>query len=46
MWWSLSAAQGHKNAAKIRDAVAKLMTPTQIAKAERLAREWLEKHKR
>ena len=40
MWCSLSAAQGHKKAAKLCDAVAKRMTPAQIAEAARLAREW------
>ena len=40
MWYDLSAAQGHPNAAKQRDDVAKLMTPAQIAEAQKLAREW------
>ncbi len=39
MWWDLSAAQGNKDAAKSRDVFAKLMTPAQIAEAQRLARE-------
>jgi uncharacterized protein len=40
MWYNLSAAHGEKRAAEARDALAKQMTPTQIAEAERLAREW------
>ena len=44
-WYELAAAQGHDGAAVNRDLVlAKEMTPEQIAKAQRLAREWLEKH--
>ena len=31
-------------AVKGRDIVAGLMTPAQIAEAQRLAREWLEEH--
>jgi len=40
MWFNLSSAQGRKSAAKSRDALTKLMTPDQIAEAQRLAREW------
>ncbi len=40
MWFNLAGAQGFKPAAKSRDYVAKLMTPAQIAEAQRLAREW------
>ena len=40
MWFNLSAAQGHQRAARDRDDVAKLMTPAQIAEAQKLAREW------
>ena len=39
MWWNLAAA-GNEGARKNRDIVVKLMTPAQIAEAERLAREW------
>ncbi len=45
MWYSLSAAQGNEKAIKNRDIIASLMTPQQIAEAQRLAREWTEKHK-
>ena len=44
MWLNLAAAQGHEKAIKLRDVVARLMTPDQIAEAQRLAKEWLEKH--
>ena len=40
MWVSLSAAQGEKESVKARDIIAKLMTPDQLAEAQRLAREW------
>ncbi len=45
MWFNLSAAldpdgESQKDTAKIRDEVAKMMTPAQIAEAQRLAREW------
>jgi TPR repeat protein len=40
MWYNLAAAEGHKNAVKARDLVAAVMTPQQIAEAQKLAREW------
>jgi uncharacterized protein len=47
MWFSLAASRFHASegenrdlAVKSRDLVASKMTPTQIAEAERLAREW------
>ena len=39
-WFNLSAAQGNRHAITGRDMVAKLMTPVQIAEAQKLAREW------
>jgi uncharacterized protein len=39
-WWSLAAARGFGDAAKLRNTLANLMTPTQIADAQKLAREW------
>ena len=39
-WYNLTAAQGIEGASKIRDMIARLMTPAQIAEAQRLAREW------
>jgi TPR repeat protein len=40
MWSSLAAAQGVAEAMQNRDIIAGLMSPEQVAEAERLAREW------
>lgn len=40
MWLNLAAAGGDKDAIKQRDMIAPLMTPAQIAEAQKLAREW------
>jgi TPR repeat protein len=40
MWLNLAAMQGREGAAALRALVARLMTPTQIAEAQKLAREW------
>ena len=40
MWFKLAAARGQIDAGKWRDSLAKLMTPAQIAEAQKLAREW------
>ncbi len=40
MWYNLAAAQGRKFARGDRDNLAELMTPSQIAEAQKLAREW------
>ena len=45
MWFCLAAA-GHEYAVRNRDQVAGLMTPDQIAEAQRLAREWKLKEER
>ena len=44
MWFNLAAAQGHKDAIKHRERLAKSMTSAEILAAQRLAREWMEKH--
>ncbi len=44
MWFNLAAARGNKDAAEGRGALAKLMTQTQIAEAQKRARRWMEKH--
>jgi hypothetical protein len=41
-WANIAGANGEKTATKVRDAVAKQMTPEQIAEAQRLAKEWME----
>ena len=45
MWYNLGAAHGDLKAAEARDALAQQMTSTQIAEAQRLAREWKPKGK-
>jgi len=40
MWLDLAAMQGRESAATFRDLVARVMTPGQIAEAQKLAREW------
>lgn len=40
MWFNLAAAQGNEDARQNRDSLAKVMTPDQIAEAQRLARQW------
>jgi len=49
MWYNLETMfrydeDGRAEAASKRDAVAKRMTPGQIAEAQKLAREWMENH--
>ena len=43
MWWNIVASSGYKNAVKNRNIVAKRMTPSQIEKAQTLARECIRK---
>lgn len=45
MWYNLGAAHEDLKAAEARDALAPQMSPTQIAEAQRLAREWKPKGK-
>jgi len=40
MWFNLSAAQGDTLAGVMRNKIATVMTPAQIAEAQKLAREW------
>ncbi len=45
MWLNLSAAQGLETSAMLRKILTEsIMTPAQIAEAQRMAREWLEAH--
>ena len=44
MWWNIAASQGHKSARNNLDKVEKIMSPTQLETAKKLAREWMEKH--
>ena len=43
MWWNIAASNGDKDAGKNRQTVAKEMTPSQIEKAQDLARECVAK---
>ena len=43
MWMNMAAAKGVKKAGKGRDFLEILMTPAQLAEAQRLAREWKSK---
>jgi TPR repeat protein len=45
MWLNLAAEQGIPNAKAMRDHLIDVMTPAQIAEAQRLAREWKPKAK-
>ena len=40
MWFNLAAARGHAGAATPRDEVTRQLNPSQLAEAQRLAREW------
>jgi Sel1 repeat len=40
LWLSLAASQGRESASTFRDLIARLMTPAQIAEAQKLVREW------
>ena len=44
MWINLAAANGNENGAKLRDNFAKVMTPSQIEKAQDLSRECVRKN--
>ncbi len=45
MWATLAAAQGRENAVELCDLLEKRMTPSQLAEAQRRAREWTPKGK-
>lgn len=44
MLWNIAAANGQEDSRELRDLIAKEMTPEQIAEAQEMAREWMEKH--
>jgi len=44
MWFNIAASMGEKNADKYRDKIAKSMTTSQIAEAQKLARECVKKN--
>ena len=43
MWWNIAASSGNKHGVKYKDMVAKRMTPSQVEKAQDLARECVRK---
>ena len=40
MWWNICGSSGDKDCVKNRNIVEKKMTPSQIEKAQELARNW------
>ena len=44
MYFNISAVSGNKDAIKSRGIVEERMTPSQIAEAQKLAREWVQAH--
>jgi len=44
MYWNIAAVSGYKGAIKNRGLIEKDMTSSQIAEAQKLAREWMRKH--
>ena len=45
-WFNIAGMNGSEVAAKNRDALAKRMALSQVAEAQKLAREWMESHKK
>jgi hypothetical protein len=43
MWGNIASSNGNENGGKLRDTVAKQMTPSQLEKAQDLARECVRK---
>ena len=43
-WFNIAGENGYKMGGHDRGLIEKFMTPDQIAEAQRLAREWMEKH--
>ena len=44
MYWNIAAVSGYKDAIKNRGLIEKDMTSSQLAEAQKLAREWMKKH--
>jgi len=44
MYWNIAAVSGNQNAIRGLKAIEKFMTPSQIEKAQDLAREWMRTH--
>ena len=43
-WHSIASANGVEKSRDAKDSIVKLMTPSQIESAQKLAREWMKKH--
>jgi TPR repeat protein len=43
-WWNVAAAQGNENAQEKRDAIEKVMTPSQLEKGQELSKEYYKKY--
>lgn len=46
VWFNLAIDSGHPKAAEDRDIVLRVLTPAQIAEAQKLTDEWKQKHRR
>ncbi len=44
-WFNLAAAGGHEEARSARNIFSQLMTPEQVAEAQKLARDWFAQHR-
>jgi hypothetical protein len=44
MWFNLASAAGNDLGTENRDAITRIMSPAEIAEAQKLAREWFAKH--
>ena len=44
MWYNISAYGGLEEAGEARDIIVNQMTPSQIAEAQKMAREWMRRH--
>jgi len=44
LYFHLAAVSGYKDAVKNRGIVEKKMTPSQLAEAQKVAREWMRTH--
>jgi hypothetical protein len=46
MYFDIAATMGNESTQVERSVIERLMTPDQIAEAQRIAREWMVKHQR
>jgi len=44
MWFNIAWANGYKDAREAREELSRSLSPDQIAEAQKLSREWMEKH--